>query len=208
MPAKRNLKTYEEFTKQEAALVDAHTDPSNVVAYRNKIGSYREAGYYEGGPPEGVADDGRGTRAAKAKADKLFKKPHIKQEIENRFAKEYEALKMSVEETVARVSKMAGADIMEYLVEVPTACPHCEEEMHLGIEYVFDVKRMKRDGYGSLLKDVMPTKYGTKLSFYPADNALRDLLKHHGVLDSNKKGRQVTNRFDTLIQIANGVKMP
>lgn len=201
MPAKRSLKTYEEFTKQESALVDAFTDPSNAACYRNKIQSYREAGYYEAGPPEGVADDGRGARSAKVQADKLFKKPHIKQEIENRFAKEYEALKMSVEEAVARVSKMAGADIMEYLVEVPTTCPHCEEEMSLGIEYVFDIKRMKRDGYGSLLKDVMPTKYGTKFTFYPADAALRDMMRHHGVFEKNKQNGPI-NVFTELFQLA------
>ena len=200
MPARRSLKPYEEFTGKEAALVDAFTDPKST-GYRNKLYSYREAGYYEAEIPEGEEDDGRASRSAKVAADKLFKKPYIRHEIENRFAKEYEALKMSVEETVARVSKMAGADLMEYLVEVPTCCPHCEEELSLGIEYVFDVKRMKRDGFGSLLKDMTPTKYGTKLTFYAADVALRDMMKHHGVFEQKKQGGAI-NVFTELFQLA------
>jgi rubrerythrin len=205
MPARRSLKPYEEFTKQEAALVDAFTNPKSI-AYRNKLASYREAGYYEAQIPEGQKDDGRAARSAKVSADKLFKRQHITAEIEARFAKEYEALKMSVEETIARVSKMAGADLMEYLVEVPHVCPHCDAELEMGIEYVFDIKRMRKDGYGSILKDMMPTKYGTKFSFYPADAALRDLMKHHGVLE--QKGTQTVNNYvDKAIMLANGLSV-
>lgn len=200
MPKRRDLKQYEEFTGKEAALVDAYTNPKSV-GYRSKLHSYRAAGYYEAAIPEGKEDDGRAARTAKVSADKLFRKPSIRGEIDRRFAKEFEALKMSVEETVARVSKIAGVDLMEYLVEVPHVCPECEAELGLGIEYVFDIKRMKRDGFGSLLKGMEPTKYGTKLSFYQADTALRDLMKHHGVFESNKKSSGI-NVFADLVQLA------
>lgn len=66
---------------------------------------------------------------------------------------------------------------------------------------MFDVKRMKKDGFGSLLKGMEPTKYGTKLSFYQADVALRDLMKHHGVFESDK-GKGSINVFADLVQLA------
>jgi len=202
MPKRHSIKPYEEFTRQEKTLVDAYCD-ADGDQYRNKIQSYKVAGYYFAGPPEGEKDDGRGYRAARVKADKIFKKPHIQAEVKRRADIELKALEMGIEETVARVSAMARADLMQYLIEVPVECPHCGEGVSHGIEYVFDVQRMRKDGLGPLLKDVSPTKFGTKLTFYPADAAQDRMMKYHGGFKASSDGSGNTY-VDKLLVLAKG----
>ena len=103
-----------------------------------------------------------------------------------------------MEEVIAKFSAIADVDLMKYLREVPVACPHCEGELHLGIEYVFDVKQMQKEGYGSLLKKMRPTKYGTEFDFYPADDALDRLMKHYGGYRQSSVGEELS-AFDELI---------
>lgn len=199
MPARRELKTYEQFTDKERLAVDGYCNPDSPTR-QNKVRSYEAAGYYVAGPPEGEEDDGRGYNAAKVKAFQLFKKPHLAAEVERRQRIELDVLKMPIEEAVARVSKMASADLMEYLVEVPHQCPHCEGELEMGVEYVFDIKRMRKDGYGSLLKGMVPTKFGTKFDFYPADAALERMMKFHGGF--NDKASTNNTYVDKLLILA------
>jgi len=197
MPERHELKTYDQFTQKEAALVDLYTDPESET-YRNKVRSYEAAGYYCAKVPEGQEDDGRAYRAMKVKAHKLFKKDHIWAEVERRLIDQSDALKMPMEEVIAKFSAIADVDLMKYLREVPVACPHCEGELHLGIEYVFDVKQMQKEGYGSLLKKMRPTKYGTEFDFYPADDALDRLMKHYGGYRQSSVGEELS-AFDELI---------
>jgi hypothetical protein len=197
MPERHELKTYDQFTQKEAALVDLYTDPESET-YRNKVRSYEAAGYYCAKVPEGQEDDGRAYRAMKVKAHKLFKKDHIWAEVERRLIDQSDALKMPMEEVIAKFSAIADVDLMKYLREVPVACPHCEGELHLGIEYVFDVKQMQKEGYGSLLKKMRPTKYGTEFDFYPADDALDRLMKHYGGYKQSSVGEELS-AFDELI---------
>jgi hypothetical protein len=197
MPERHELKTYDQFTQKEAALVDLYTDPESET-YRNKVRSYEAAGYYCAKVPEGQEDDGRAYRAMKVKAHKLFKKEHIWAEVERRLIDQSDALKMPMEEVIAKFSAIADVDLMKYLREVPVACPHCEGELHLGIEYVFDVKQMQKEGYGSLLKKMRPTKYGTEFDFYPADDALDRLMKHYGGYKQSSVGEELS-AFDELI---------
>ena len=197
MPERHELKTYDQFTQKEAALVDLYTDPESET-YRNKVRSYEAAGYYCAKVPEGQEDDGRAYRAMKVKAHKLFKKEHIWAEVERRLIDQSDALKMPMEEVIAKFSAIADVDLMKYLREVPVACPHCEGELHLGIEYVFDVKQMQKEGYGSLLKKMRPTKYGTEFDFYPADDALDRLMKHYGGYRQSSVGEELS-AFDELI---------
>ena len=197
MPERHELKTYDQFTQKEAALVDLYTDPESET-YRNKVRSYEAAGYYCAKVPEGQEDDGRAYRAMKVKAHKLFKKEHIWAEVERRLIDQSDALKMPMEEVIAKFSAIADVDLMKYLREVPVACPHCEGELHLGIEYVFDVKQMQKEGYGSLLKKMRPTKYGTEFDFYPADDALDRLMKHYGGYKQSSVGDELS-AFDELI---------
>jgi hypothetical protein len=178
-------------------LVDLYTDPESET-YRNKVRSYEAAGYYCAKVPEGQEDDGRAYRAMKVKAHKLFKKDHIWAEVERRLIDQSDALKMPMEEVIAKFSAIADVDLMKYLREVPVACPHCEGELHLGIEYVFDVKQMQKEGYGSLLKKMRPTKYGTEFDFYPADDALDRLMKHYGGYKQSSVGEELS-AFDELI---------
>jgi hypothetical protein len=197
MPERHELKTYDQFTQKEAKLVDLYTDPESQT-YRNKVRSYEAAGYYCAKVPEGQEDDGRAYRAMKVKAHKLFKKDHIWAEVERRLIDQSDALKMPMEEVIAKFSAIADVDLMKYLREVPVACPHCEGELHLGIEYVFDVKQMQKEGYGSLLKKMRPTKYGTEFDFYPADDALDRLMKHYGGYRQSSVGEELS-AFDELI---------
>jgi len=197
MPERHELKTYDQFTQKEAALVDLYTDPESET-YRNKVRSYEAAGYYCAKVPEGQEDDGRAYRAMKVKAHKIFKKEHIWAEVERRLIDQSDALKMPMEEVIAKFSAIADVDLMKYLREVPVACPHCEGELHLGIEYVFDVKQMQKEGYGSLLKKMRPTKYGTEFDFYPADDALDRLMKHYGGYKQSSVGEELS-AFDELI---------
>ena len=197
MPERHELKTYDQFTQKEAALVDLYTDPESET-YRNKVRSYEAAGYYCAKVPEGQEDDGRAYRAMKVKAHKLFKKDHIWAEVERRLIDQSDALKMPMEEVIAKFSAIADVDLMKYLREVPVACPHCEGELHFGIEYVFDVKQMQKEGYGSLLKKMRPTKYGTEFDFYPADDALDRLMKHYGGYRQSSVGEDLS-AFDELI---------
>jgi hypothetical protein len=197
MPERHELKTYDQFTQKEAALVDLYTDPESET-YRNKVRSYEAAGYYCAKVPEGQEDDGRAYRAMKVKAHKLFKKDHIWAEVERRLIDQSDALKMPMEEVIAKFSAIADVDLMKYLREVPVACPHCEGELHFGIEYVFDVKQMQKEGYGSLLKKMRPTKYGTEFDFYPADDALDRLMKHYGGYRQSSVGEELS-AFDELI---------
>ena len=197
MPERHELKTYDQFTQKEAALVDLYTDPESKT-YRNKVRSYEAAGYYCAKVPEGQEDDGRAYRAMKVKAHKLFKKEHIWAEVERRLIDQSDALKMPMEEVIAKFSAIADVDLMKYLREVPVACPHCEGELHFGIEYVFDVKQMQKEGYGSLLKKMRPTKYGTEFDFYPADDALDRLMKHYGGYKQSSVGEELS-AFDELI---------
>jgi len=197
MPERHELKTYDQFTQKEAALVDLYTDPESET-YRNKVRSYEAAGYYCAKVPDGQEDDGRAYRAMKVKAHKLFKKDHIWAEVERRLIDQSDALKMPMEEVIAKFSAIADVDLMKYLREVPVACPHCEGELHLGIEYVFDVKQMQKEGYGSLLKKMRPTKYGTEFDFYPADDALDRLMKHYGGYRQSSVGEELS-AFDELI---------
>ena len=197
MPERHELKTYDQFTQKEAALVDLYTDPESET-YRNKVRSYEAAGYYCAKVPEGQEDDGRAYRAMKVKAHKLFKKEHIWAEVERRLIDQSDALKMPMEEVIAKFSAIADVDLMKYLREVPVACPHCEGELHFGIEYVFDVKQMQKEGYGSLLKKMRPTKYGTEFDFYPADDALDRLMKHYGGYRQSSVGEELS-AFDELI---------
>lgn len=199
MPPRYELKTYEDFTDKEAALVDAYTDPESPT-YRNKVQSYKSAGYYHKGPPPGEKDDGRGDRAARVRSVELFRKPHIKEEVERRFRSHYDSMKMSMEEASARISKMAGIDLMEYLVEVPTVCPHCEGDVEHGTEYTFDIKKMKKDGYGAVLKKMKPTKFGTEFEFYAVDAMLDRMMKHHGAYQQKDKGGNMTFIDKLLIQ--------
>lgn len=197
MPERHDLKTYDQFTSKEAKLVDLYTDPESET-YRNKVRSYEAAGYYCAKVPEGQEDDGRAYRAMKVKAHKLFKKDHISAEVERRLVDQSDALKMPMEEVIAKFSAIADVDLMKYLREVPVACPHCEGELHFGIEYVFDVKQMQKEGYGSLLKKMRPTKYGTEFDFYPADDALDRLMKHYGGYKQSSVGDELS-AFDELI---------
>jgi len=197
MPERHELKTYDQFTQKEAALVDLYTDPESET-YRNKVRSYEAAGYYCAKVPDGQEDDGRAYRAMKVKAHKLFKKDHIWAEVERRLIDQSDALKMPMEEVIAKFSAIADVDLMKYLREVPVACPHCEGELHFGIEYVFDVKQMQKEGYGSLLKKMRPTKYGTEFDFYPADDALDRLMKHYGGYRQSSVGEELS-AFDELI---------
>lgn len=201
MPKPKELKPYEKFTRQEAALVDAYTDPESE-GYRNQYRSYKIAGYYEGKVPEGQEDDGRASRNARVYAHKLFKKDHIQAEIERRFQEEYEALKMGVDEVVAKISKAAGVDLSKYVREVPTVCPHCEGEIHHGTEHTFDVEAMKKDGYGYLLSGMTPTKYGTKFSFYPVDQMLDRMMRYHGVDHKRESKSGNTFYIDKMVQLA------
>jgi len=202
MPKAHELKSYANFTPQEAAAVDFYTDPSNEETYRNKVRSYEAAGYYMARVPEGKEDDGRASRNNRTKAYKLFKKPHMEAEVERRSRKELKALEMSIDEAVARVSKMARVDLMEYLEEVPTVCPHCEGDIKHGVEYVFNVKKMKADGYGYLLQGITPTKWGTKFIFYPADQMLDRLMRYHGGF--KKEARTEINFIDKMVKLAQG----
>ena len=197
MPERHDLKTYDQFTSKEAKLVDLYTDPESET-YHNKVRSYEAAGYYCAKVPEGQEDDGRAYRAMKVKAHKLFKKDHISVEVERRLIDQSDALKMPMEEVIAKFSAIADVDLMKYLREVPVACPHCEGELHFGIEYVFDVKQMQKEGYGSLLKKMRPTKYGTEFDFYPADDALDRLMKHYGGYRQSSVGEELS-AFDELI---------
>ena len=60
------------------------------------------------------------------------------------------------------------------------------------------VKQMQKEGYGSLLKKMRPTKYGTEFDFYPADDALDRLMKHYGGYRQSSVGEELS-AFDELI---------
>lgn len=198
----KSLKAYVDFTEKEKALVDNYTDPDSP-SYRNQVQSYVDAGYYIAKVPEGQEDDGRARKTAIRTASKYFAKPHIKAEVERRFDEELKALEMSVTKVVAKISQMADVNLMDYVVEVPTVCPHCEGDIHHGTEHTFDIEKMKADGYGYLLAGMTPTKQGTKFSFYKADQMLDRLMRYHGVdhkRDSGSNGN--TFYIDKMVQLA------
>lgn len=199
----KSLKAYENFTEKERKLVDNYTNPDSP-SYRNQVQSYVDAGYYIGEVPEGQEDDGRARRTAIRTASKYFAKPHIKAEVDRRFKEELAALAMSVEKVVARISMMADVNLMDYVTEVPTICPHCEGEVKHGTEHTFDIERMRKDGYGYLLSGMTPTKQGTKFSFYPVDQMLDRLLRYHGA-DKKREVAASGNHFyiDKMVQLAN-----
>lgn len=199
MPGRHELKKYEDFTEQEAKLVDQYTDPKSPT-YRNKVRSYEAAGYYFAYAPEGVEDDGRGYRAARVAAHKLFKKEHIQAEIEKRFKEEAEYLKLPMEELLVKLSDVADSDLMQYLHPVPACCPHCEEDLGFTIEYQFDIEQMKRDGVGALLKKMKPTKFGSEFEFHDAAEALNKLMKHYGGYEKARKSD--LSDFDEIIVAA------
>lgn len=125
--------------------------------------------------------------SARANAAELLAKPSIKAEIEARLA-EYH---MTADEALQRLADMARGDITEFITPMGA----------------FDIEAMKAAGKGHLIKKIKQktvTKIGkgendedteihdTEIELYPADSALRDVLKIHGkykdTVDVNHSG--------------------
>ena len=198
MPAETDLKTYHEFTDMQKALVDLYTDPSSKT-YKNKVQSYIAAGYYVGAPPEGQEDDGRGYRAARQYAHKIFILPHIKAEVEKRLEANREAINMAIPDIVDKLSTISEANLMDYMVQQECRCPHCDGDISsLVQEYQFDIERMRNDGYGIILKKMKPTRYGTEFEFHDPIATMDRLMKHYGGYKSSDAGADLSV-FDELV---------
>lgn len=113
--------------------------------------------------------------SARANASELLTKPNIKAEIAARLAEHH----MTADEALQRLADMARGDITEFITPMGA----------------FDIEAMKAAGKGHLIKKIKQktvTKIGkgesdedteihdTEIELYPADAALRDILKMHG----------------------------
>lgn len=113
--------------------------------------------------------------AARANAARLIATDSIKAEITSRLAEHH----MSADEALQRLADMARGDVTEFITPMGA----------------FDIEAMKAAGKGHLIKKIKQktvTKIGktdndedteihdTEIELYPADSALRDILKMHG----------------------------
>lgn len=194
------LKPFAKFTEQEAAFVEAYTDPKSDT-YRNQTQSYISAGYYIAQIPEGVEDDGRAMKTAARRAHELIRRPHIAAEIEKRQGSMAKALQMSLDDVIAKFSTIAEADLSAFLNRAECECPHCGGDISDRVnEYQFDIEAMKKAGLGQLLKKMRPTKFGTEFEFHDAVDSLDKLMKHHGGYSKSQKDD--LSAFDEVITLA------
>lgn len=113
--------------------------------------------------------------SARTTASELLAKPNVKAEIQARLAE----IHMSADEALSRMSDIARGDITEFITPFGAV----------------DLEAMKRAGKGHLIKkikqrtitkvaksesDADTETHDTEIELYPADGALRDILKIHG----------------------------
>ena len=102
-----------------------------------------------------------------------LRKPHLREEIDNRL----NALTMSADEALLRMTQIARGDLSQYIYN----------------DGDIDIQALKENDDGRLLKKYRRTRNSTTrkngdefesetidFEFYPADAALRDILKIHG----------------------------
>ena len=140
-------------TDKQQAFID------NYLTCFNAAESARLAGYSE--------------RTARSIGHENLTKPDIREEIDRRVSE----LTMSADEALIRMTQIARGDLSQYIYS----------------DGDIDIEALKADGDGRLLKKYKRTRNLTTrkngdefesetidFEFYPADAALRDILKIHG----------------------------
>jgi hypothetical protein len=59
-----------------------------------------------------------------------------------------------------------------------------------------DLVELTQDKAAGRIKSVTEGKFGTSVELYPADAALRDLTKHHGLFEKDNTQRSITITID------------
>jgi hypothetical protein len=70
-----------------------------------------------------------------------------------------------------------------------------------------DLVKLIKDQNGPKIHKVKPTEFGLSIELYPADGALRDLARVHGLFKDNLKvdaGEELKNLYKTVMKRANG----
>jgi phage terminase small subunit len=93
--------------------------------------------------------------------------------------------------------------ILQYEIELernPKATRIVDGEPQLVETAELDMAKLVRDKERGKIKTLVPNEYGYKVELYPADAALRDLGRYHGIFEKdNEQGKPVLNIEDAKI---------
>ena len=158
----QNLKEFDELTSMQQTFVMRFMENGH-----NATEAHRHTGYRQS-PRKSIN---------RRKAYDLRHNRNIDYNIRRLMREKWESQIMSEEEALARTAEVGRFDVGDYLYEYPANCPHCDHLLDEGGLVGFDLEKAKRDGATGLIKDVTPTRYGNKYTFYSAEEARRDIMK-------------------------------
>jgi deoxycytidylate deaminase len=169
MPARRGIKTWEQFTEQEQRFVNAYMSNGH-----NAVQAYKTAGYWCG-PSYG---------AIRVAAFKIRHKSHIEREVADRM----DALMMSEQEALIQQSELASFDVGELMIQDAVPCPHCGEEVVHSGEWRVDIQKAKDMNVTNRIKKWSYDKQGRLVvEFRDVDAAQKTILQAHGTFRSKKQ---------------------
>lgn len=104
--------------------------------------------------------------------------------------------------------------IVQYEIELernPKAYRIVDGETQLVDTVELDLAKLVKDKERGKIKSITPNEYGLKIEMYPADAALRDIGRYHGIFEKDKDPAPTVNvapmsneQFVALVNILNG----
>ena len=107
--------------------------------------------------------------------------------------------------------------IIQYEIELernPAAFRIVAGETQLVDTVELDLAKLVKDKERGKIKSITPNEYGLKIEMYPADAALRDIGRYHGIFEKDKDPAPTVNvaapmsneQFSELVNLLNGTE--